>query len=91
MSSYGYRLDRALASVEPSSDGKSAFRVLPVGSVLLVTSGEAPDGMTRVLCNDCEYLVFTEDLEERSTQIAIDLRKPAGLYSTAAAALRWAC
>jgi hypothetical protein len=47
--------------------------------------------MTRVLCNDCEYLVFSEDLEDRSTQVAIDLRKPAGLYTAAAAALRWAC
>ena len=91
MSSYGYRLDRALTSVEATAEGRSALRVLPAGSVLLVASGEAPEGMTRVLCNDAEYLVFTEDLEDRSTQIAVDLRKPAGLYSTAAAGLRWAC
>jgi hypothetical protein len=91
MSSYGYRLDRALTSVEPSADGKSGLRTLPVESILLVASGEAPEGMTRVLCNDCEYLVFTEDLEERSTQVAIDLRKPAGLYTASASAVRWAC
>ncbi len=91
MSSYGYRLDQPLTSVEPSAAGKSALRLLPAGSVLLVTSGDAPDGMTRVLCNDCEYLVFAEDLEDRSTQIAVDLRKPAGLYGPGSAALRWAC
>jgi hypothetical protein len=91
MSSYGYRLDRALTSVEPSPGGKSALRALPAGSVLLVASGDAPENMTRVLCNDCEYLVFTEDLEERSCQVAIDLRKPAGLCGSAAAAFRFAC
>jgi hypothetical protein len=91
MSSYGYRLDRALTSVEPSADGRSALRILPAGSVLLVASGEAPERMIRVLCNDCAYLVFAEDLEERSTQVAIDLRKPAGLYTASAASLRWAC
>ncbi len=91
MSSYGYRLDRALTAVEPSPSGKSALRVLPEGSVLLITSAETPDGMSRVLCNDCEYLVFAEDLEDRSTQIAVDLRKPAGLFGSTASALRFAC
>jgi hypothetical protein len=91
MSSYGFRLDRTLTSVEPSVAGKPALRVLPVGSVLLVASADAPNGMVRVLCNDCEYLVFAEDLEDRSTQIAVDLRKPAGLCGSPAAFLRWAC
>ena len=91
MSSYGYRLDRALTSVEASAEGKSALRVLPPGSVLLVASGAAPEGMTRVLCNDTEYVVFSEDLDDRSTQIAVDLRKPAGLYAATATGLRWAC
>jgi hypothetical protein len=91
MSSYGYRLDRALTSVEPSADGRSALRILSAGAVLLIASGEAPERMARVLCNDCEYLVFAEDLEERSTQVAIDLRKPAGLCTASAAAMRWAC
>jgi hypothetical protein len=92
MSSYGYRLDRALTSVEPAFDGRSALRVLPPGSVLLVTSGEAPAGMIRVLCNDTEYCVFVQDLEARSTKIAVDLRKPAGLCADApAGTFRWAC
>ncbi len=85
MSSCGYRLDRSLMAVQYSAGGRSALRVLEPGAVLLVCAGEQSSGLTRVLHNNTEYYVFLEDLEERATRVAVDLRKPAGLYHTAAA------
>ncbi len=93
MSSYGYRLDRALTAIERAPEGRTSLRTLLPGTLLLVSAGEAPSNMTSVVGEDSkEYWVFSEDLEDRSTQVAVDLRKPAALGATAPApSYRWAC
>ena len=91
MSSSGYRLDRSLMAVQYANGGRSALRILPPGAILLVCGGEPTSELTRVLYQDAEYSVFLQDLEERATKVAVDLRKPAGLYHTAAASAQsWA-
>jgi hypothetical protein len=94
MSSFGYRLDRALTAIERAPEGRTSLRTLLPGTLLLISAGEAPSNMTCVVSEDStEYWVFGEDLEDRSTQIAVDLRKPAavGAVASAAPSYRWAC
>ena len=95
MSSYGYRLDRALTAIQIAPEGRTSLRTLLPGTLLLMSSADAPKSMTRVISEDStEYCVFSEDLEDRSTQVAVDLRKPAAAAMSAAASgstYRWAC
>jgi hypothetical protein len=92
MSSLGYRLEDALTGIELAPEGRRSLRILPAGTILLVTDENPPADMKRVLANEREYLVFARDLEERSTLIAVDLRKPVAVAATAdaGATYRWA-
>ena len=91
MSSYGFRLERSITAIQCTTDGRSGLRVIPAESVVLTCSGEASPGMLRILFDESEYLVFEQDLYDRSVAVAVDLRKPAGVCAAAAAAVaRWA-
>jgi hypothetical protein len=93
MSSHGYRLDRALTAIERAPEGRTSLRTLLPDTLLLPSAEQAPTGMTCVIGgNATKYLVFSEDLEDRSTQVAVDLRKPAVMAAAAShAGFRWAC
>ncbi len=93
MSSQAFRLDESITAVEYASDGRTTLRVLPSGLDLLACAGEAPPGMIRVTAGGhSEYCVFSTDLEERSTVVSVDLRKPAATAAAVGAnAVRWAC
>ena len=92
MSSFGYRLEDALTGIELAPEGRRSLRILTPGTVLLVTEENPPADMKRVLADNREYLVFARDLEERSTLIAVDLRKPVAIAPAVAtrANYRWA-
>lgn len=92
MSSFGYRLEDALTGIELAPEGRRSLRILTPGTVLLVTEENPPSDMKRVLSDNREYLVFARDLEERSTLIAVDLRKPVATAASAGAGAtyRWA-
>ena len=91
MSSYGYRLERSITAIECADDGRSALRVIPEDSIVLVCSGASREGMVRIIFQNTEYEVFEQDLQDRSAPVAVDLRKPAGVCAAAAGGLvRWA-
>ena len=85
MSSQAYRLNESIAAVEYTPDGRNTLRVLPSGLDLMSCAGSAPPGMVRVSAGGhSEYCVFAADLEQRSTLVSIDLRKPAAAAAAAA-------
>jgi len=63
MSSYGYRLERSITAIECADDGRSALRVIPEDSIVLVCSGSSREGMVRILFQTTECEVFEQDLD----------------------------
>ena len=93
MSSQAYRLHESITAVEYNADGRNTLRRLPSGLDLMTCAGDAPPGMVRVSAGGhSEYCVFALDLDQRSTVVSIDLRKPAATAAaaSASASYRWA-
>jgi hypothetical protein len=77
MSPYGYRLESPILAIEKYEDGRSTLRVLTPGTDLIVLSTINPGtGMVQIAAEERRLEVFQADLEDRASQVTIELRRP---------------